>query len=97
MIRGFGDRLSEDLFEGRRTGRARRFPADLWRAARRKLLYLHEAEDLADLRALPGNRLEGLRGDMRGVWSIRINDPWRVVFRWEAGHASDVRVMDYHG
>jgi proteic killer suppression protein len=73
----------------------RAFPPELQRVARRKLLYLHEAADLSDLRVPPGNRLEALKGRWRGYHSIRINDQWRVVFRWASGHARDVAVVDY--
>jgi proteic killer suppression protein len=65
-------------------------------AARRTLLYLHEAEDLRDLRVPPGNRLEALKGERAGWFSIRINDQWRVMFRWEAGWALEVSIADYH-
>jgi len=58
--------------------------------------YLHDASELGDLRVPPGNRLESLKGEWRGFYSIRINDQWRVVFRWQGGHAADVRVVDYH-
>ncbi len=95
-IRSFGDQLAEDLFEDRRTRVVRSFPAELHRAARRKLLYLYDAAELADLRVAPGNRLEALRGDLRGFYSVRINDQWRVVFRWDAGDAIEVQVVDYH-
>jgi len=61
-----------------------------------KVLYLHEAEQLRDLRVPPGNRLEALRGDRAGWFSRRINDQWRVVFRWEAGQALHVSIVDYH-
>jgi len=59
-------------------------------------LLLHDASELRDLRALPGNRLEVLKGKWKGFYSIRINDQWRVVFLWESGNAFDVRVIDYH-
>ena len=97
MIVGFGNRLAANLFEDRRSKEVRRFPAELYRIARRKLLYLHDAAVLADLVVPPGNRLERLRGERAGYYSIRINDQWRVVFRWEAGNALDVQVLDYHG
>ena len=97
MIVGFGNRLAANLFEDRRSKEVRRFPAELYRIARRKLLYLHDAAVLADLVVPPGNRLERLRGERAGYYSIRINDQWRVVFRWEAGNALDVQVVDYHG
>jgi len=97
VIVGFGNRLAANLFEDRRSKEVRRFPAELYRIARRKLLYLHDAAVLADLVVPPGNRLERLRGERAGYYSIRINDQWRVVFRWEAGNALDVQVVDYHG
>lgn len=96
MIQTFGNALAEDLFEDRNSKVTRSFPADLRRAARRKLLYLHEAADLRDLRSPPGNRLERLKGDLQGFHSIRINNQWRVVFRWSDGNAFDVQIVDYH-
>ncbi len=96
MIESFGNSLAEELFLDRKGKETRRFPNELWRQARRKILYLHEAEELGDLRVPPGNRLEALRGNYRGFFSIRINDQWRVVFRWESGHAYQVSVIDYH-
>lgn len=96
MIQTFGNALAEDLFDDRNSKATRLFPADLRRAARRKLLYLHDAADLGDLRSPPGNRLERLKGDLQGFHSIRINNRWRVVFRWSGGNAFDVQIMDYH-
>jgi toxin HigB-1 len=96
MIRSFGNRLAEDVFDDRRAAALRRLPPLLYRPARRKLLYLHEAEDLRDLRVPPGNRLEALKGERAGWFSIRINDQWRLVFRFESGQASDVSILDYH-
>ena len=66
------------------------------RALNRQLLYLHDAAELCDLRLPPGNRLEMLRGKQKGYHSIRINDQWRVVFRWQDGNAFNVQVVDYH-
>jgi proteic killer suppression protein len=96
MIESFGNRLAEDLFFDRQTRDTRGFPAELRRVARRKVLYLHDAAELGDLRVPPGNRLEALKGRLKGMHSIRINDQWRVVFRWEHGSAFDVAVVDYH-
>ena len=73
----------------------RRFRA-IERAARRKLLYLHRARTLEDLKAPPGNRLELLRGDRKGQYSIRINDQWRICFAWRDGDVYDVEIVDYH-
>jgi len=96
MIESFGNRLAADLFHDRRSRISRNFARELWQTARRKLLYLHDAAELGDLRAPPGNRLEVLKGRLRGKHSIRINDQWRIVFRWQGGNAHDVEVIDYH-
>jgi proteic killer suppression protein len=96
VIRSFGNQLAEDVYDDRRSAAIRRLPPPLYLAARRKLLYLHEAEDLRDLRVPPGNRLEALKGDRKGWFSVRVNDQWRVVFRWSNGHAFDVSIVDYH-
>jgi len=96
VIESFGNRLAEDLFDDKRSNVVRRFPTELVRAARRKLLYLHDAAELQDLRVPPGNRLEALKGELSGFYSIRINDQWRVVFRWKDGNAYDVQILDYH-
>ncbi len=95
-IKSFGNKLAEDLYDDHTSKEVRHFPPELRRPARRKLLYLHDAESLADLRAPPGNRLEALHGDWQGYHSIRINDQWRVVFRWQDDGADDVYVIDYH-
>ena len=96
MIASFGDRTTEDLFHGRPTRRASRFPKDVLPAALRKLDMINSAAKLGDLRAPPGNRLEALGGDLKGFHSIRINDQWRVVFRWEGTDAHSVKLVDYH-
>jgi proteic killer suppression protein len=96
MIESFGDALAEDLFDDRHSKATRAFPAGLRRVARRKLLYLHDASELKDLRAPPGNRLERLKGKWIGYHSIRINKQWRVVFRWSGGSSFEVQVVDYH-
>ncbi len=94
MIQSFANELAEDLFEGS-TG-SRKFPSELKRVAQRKLQFLNEAHSLGDLMVPPGNRLEPLKGDRKGFYSIRINSQRRVVFRWEKGSAWDVSVADYH-
>jgi proteic killer suppression protein len=96
MIKSFGNRLAEDLFSDRPSRATRVFVPELRRMARRKLLYLHDAAELKDLRVPPGNRLEALKGQDKGKHSIRINDQWRIVFRWQNGNAFDVAVVDYH-
>ncbi len=96
MLTSFANQLAEDLVYDKKTRETRRFPNALRRAARRKLLYLHEATNLSDLKVPPGNRLEALKGDLRGHYSIRINDQWRLIFRWNSGQAENLQIVDYH-
>lgn len=96
MIRGFGNQLAEDLYYDRKTKATRSFPPELRRIARRKILFLHDAAELRDLRIPPGNKLEALRSNRKGSHSIRINDQWRVVFVWKGSDAYEVEVVDYH-
>ena len=96
MIKSFENQLAEDLFDDKSTKATRHFPSQLRRAARRKLLYLYDAAALQDLRVPPGNRLELLKGERKGFYSIRINDQWRLVFRWQEGSAHQVSIIDYH-
>jgi len=96
MIASFGDAATEELFHGRTTARVRRLPADMVRAAARKLDMVDAAHVLEDLRSPPGNRLEALKGDLAGLHSIRINQQWRIVFRWKDGAAHEVKIVDYH-
>lgn len=96
MIVRFGDGATEDLYHGRSTSRARRFPNEIVGLALVKLDMLNGASALLDLTSPPGNRLEALKGDLKGFHSIRVNDQWRVVFRWENNSAHGVRLMDYH-
>jgi proteic killer suppression protein len=93
MIKSFRDKDTEQLFARRVL---RRFPSALRRAAWKRLAILDAAERLADLRIPPGNRLEKLSGDRADQHSIRINDQWRICFRWADGNAYDVEVTDYH-
>ena len=96
MIASFGDRATEGLFHNRPISRARRFPNDVVDQALIKLDMLNGATVVLDPRSPHGNRLETLKGDLNGFHSIRVNDQWRLVFRWDDGNASDVRLMDYH-
>jgi proteic killer suppression protein len=96
MIASFGDRATEDLFHGRRSARVWRYPREVSEAAVMKLDLLNAAAALQDLRSPPGNRLKALRGAMQGSYSIRVNDQWRLVFRWSDGDAYGVRLTDYH-
>jgi len=97
MIRSFGGQGTEDIFNGEDTKAARRTcPKAAWPAAARKLDLLHGAADLRDLTATPGARLEWLKGQLKGWLSIRVNDQYRVVFKWADGAADDVEILDYH-
>ena len=92
MIRSFRDPRTEALFNDQDVPRFRAIE----RVARRKLLYLHQAQRLDELKVPPGNRLEALKGDRKGQHSIRINDQWRICFRWKDGDVFDVEIVDYH-
>ena len=96
MIEQFGNHLAQDVFNDVHSSTTRRFSSELRRVSRRKLLFLHDAAELKDLRVPPGNSLEALRGKLKGLHSIRINDQRRVLFRWEGGNAFNVHIMDYH-
>lgn len=97
MIRSFADQATRDIFDGRDTKAARKAcPRTLWTVALRKLDRLNQAEELTDLRVPPGNRLEKLRGDRAGQYSIRINDQFRVCFDWTEQGPADVEIVDYH-
>jgi proteic killer suppression protein len=93
MIRSFADTETERVF---RRETSKKLPPDLQRIALRRLTMLDAAASLQDLRVPPGNRLEKLSGDREGQHSIRINDQWRVCFRWKDGDAHDVEITDYH-
>ncbi len=96
MIVSFGDDATADLYHGRNTHRVRRFAPALQRVALRKLDVLNAAHKLDDLREPPGNRLETLAGALVGYYSIRVNQQWRLVFRWQGNNAYDVSLTDYH-
>ena len=97
VIRSFWDRGTQDIFDGDDSPAARRAcPHDLWQVARRKLDQVNRVRDLLELAVPPGNRLERLRGDRSGQHSIRINEQYRLCFRWEAGDAYEVEIADYH-
>jgi len=92
MIKTFKCKDTETLFSGRRVARF----ANIERVVLRKLVQLDLAQVIKDMRAPPGNRLESLSRDRAGQWSVRVNDQWRVCFRFEEGHALDVEIVDYH-
>jgi len=93
VIKSFADKRTERLFEREPE---RSLPATLWRVMLRKLVAVDAAEDLDDLSIPSGNRLEKLKGERAGQYSIRINEQWRLCFRWENGDAHDVQIVDYH-
>jgi proteic killer suppression protein len=94
MIRSFKGKFAEPILQGRATPKG--FPTDIAKSARRKLIMVDAATFLEALNSPPGNRLEALKGDLAGKHSIRINDQWRVVFRWTDAGAEDVEIIDYH-
>ena len=97
VIRSFADRGTEDLFNGVQSARARRaLPIQLWAIARRKLDQLNRVREIRELSVPPGNQLERLAGNRVGQHSIRINEQFRVCFRWESGYADQVEITDYH-
>jgi proteic killer suppression protein len=96
VIVGFGDKGTEDLYNGVASARARRIDVNIRQRALDRLTALNVATRLDDLRVPPSNRLEVLQGDLAGFWSIRVNDQWRIIFKWNDGQASEVRLTDYH-
>ena len=95
MIRSFGDKRTEDLFHGINSAQARRVATSIRRAAIRKLDLINAAVSVEDLRSPPGNRLEELTGDLKGLHSIRINQQWRIIFKWTEMGAEQVQIVDY--
>jgi len=93
VIRSFADKEAERFFYRRGS---KKLPGDIQQRAQRKLVMIDAAVQLEDLKVPPGNHLEPLRGDREGQYGIRINDQWRICFRWEEGSAYDVEITDYH-
>ena len=93
MIISFGSKETEKVWRGQRVSK---IPLTVQEVGRRKLRMINNGVDLADLRIPPANRLEKLAGDLKNFYSIRINDQWRVIFKWSAGNASEVEILDYH-
>ena len=96
MITSFGDKATSDLFNGIQSRQSRRLPNQIRETALYKLDVINAAQALDDLRSPPGNRLEALRGELKGFYSIRINNQWRIIFKWSENNASDVQIIDYH-
>ncbi|MBJ7256376.1 MAG: type II toxin-antitoxin system RelE/ParE family toxin [Akkermansiaceae bacterium] len=93
MIESFGDLATENIYRGLRV---RGLPRDIQERARRKLRMINQARIVEDLQIPPGNRLEQLKGNLNGFWSIRINQQWRIIFRWQDGTKQEVTILDYH-
>jgi toxin HigB-1 len=96
MILSFGNKVTDDLYNGLDTKGVRRLPRDIIQKTLNKLDVLNGAHDLLDLRSPPGNRLEVLKRDLSGFYSIRVNNQWRIIFRWKDGNAYGVQLTDYH-
>ncbi len=96
MIRNFLSKTAQDVYDGSKSRQARKISAELHPKAQRILDQLNAAVVVETLKAPPGNRLEKLKGALEGFWSLRINDQWRIIFRWEDGDALDVDIVDYH-
>lgn len=93
MIRSFGSKGTERIWNGEVV---RKLPSTIQETARRKLRMLNNSQDIADLRIPPANRLEKLAGKLKDYHSIRINDQWRIIFKWQSGNAYEVEIVDYH-
>ena len=93
MIISFGNSETENLWNGIRV---KKLPIEIQNIGRRKLRMLHNSQNLTDLRIPPSNRLEKLSGNLKDFYSIRINDQWRIIFKWNNGNASEVEIIDYH-
>jgi len=93
MIKSFGNRQTEKIYQGERVAK---LPLEIQRIGLRKLIMLDQSQDIKDLTIPPSNRLEKLKGNMKAYHSIRINDQWRIVFKWIDNNAFDVEIIDYH-
>lgn len=93
MIKDFGDKETEKIWNGIAS---RKLPTEIQNTARRKLRMIHNAQNINDLRIPPANHLEKLSGNLSGFYSIRINDQWRIIFKWENDNAFEVQIIDYH-
>jgi proteic killer suppression protein len=93
MLKSFGDKISEKIWNG---VRSEKLPNEIQDVARRKLRMIHNAQDVNDLRIPPANRLEKLKGDLKEFYSIRINNQWRIIFKWINNDAYEIKIVDYH-
>jgi len=93
MLKSFGSKETEEIWNGVRSSK---IPPEIQKIGRRKLRMVNNSIDLNDLRIPPSNRLEKLSGNLKDFYSIRINDQWRIIFKWQAGNAQEVEIIDYH-
>lgn len=93
MITSFGSKETKKIWDGERV---KGFATEVQEIARRKLRMLNNSQNLTDLQIPPSNKLEKLKGNLQGYYSVRINNQWRIVFKWDKGNASDVEILDYH-
>lgn len=93
MILSFGSRDTQKIWDGERV---KKMPNMIQEISRRKLRMLNNSQDLMDLQIPPSNKLEKLKGNLKDYYSIRINDQWRIIFKWESGNSSEVEIIDYH-
>ena len=93
MIRSFKDAQTEKIWEGKPS---KKLPTQIQHIARRKLRMINNAQNINDLRIPPANRLENLKNDLKGLYSVRIYEKWRIIFKWKISHAYDVQIIDYH-
>ncbi len=96
MINDFGDDATRDVYDGNNTKAARKIPKSIWPVVKRKLNMLDAAPDLETMKFPPGNKLEELSGNLAGYYSIRVNDQFRIIFRFGSGQFLNVRLVDYH-
>jgi proteic killer suppression protein len=96
LIISFGNQATADLFNGIKSRESRKLPSEITKTALKKLDILNAAEQLDELKVPPGNRLEALKGNLKGYYSIRINNQWRIIFQWDNGKVSQVQIIDYH-
>ena len=93
MIISFGTKQTEKIWNGERV---KKIPNEIQEIGRRKLRMLNNSQNIADLKTPPSNRLEKLKGSLNGFYSIRVNNQWRIIFRWDNGNALEVEILDYH-
>ncbi len=93
MILSFGSKDTQKIWDGERV---KKMPNAIQEVSRRKLRMLNNSQDLTDLQIPPSNKLEKLKGNLKDFYSIRINDQWRIIFKWDSGNSSDVEIIDYH-